>query len=115
MVKFLRLFALLALVHPALTGGMLHVDVGGPTVVVTVCSEHGTYEMPLDFGDVPQDEGSFSCGDCVLAVASVSELPRLIEPVPTGRDRFGAVPPDDHRFIPYAWRAPPLRGPPSFV
>ncbi|GGY45870.1 DUF2946 family protein [Parvularcula lutaonensis] len=110
--RFLALFAALIL---ALTGGTVDLEHGSSGPVIVVCSEHGTYEMPLDLGD-PQDSAvELCCGDCAVAEAVlVSVAGALASPPRMVRERFER-PADRAGFVRWAWHAPPMRGPPSFA
>lgn len=110
-----HLLGLLGALILAVTGGTLKVDLSAGGPVVKVCSQSGTYEMPLDFGDSHDASVELCCGSCIAvdaqAVAVAGSLPeapsltRLRQPLPEGVDGF----------VRWAWDAPPLRGPPSFV
>ncbi|MEM6912550.1 MAG: hypothetical protein AAF511_01090, partial [Pseudomonadota bacterium] len=62
--------ALIAVLVLALTGGTMHVDLSTEVPTVTICSAHGSYEVPLDIGYGP-DEAVFDlcCGACVAVDA----------------------------------------------
>ena len=110
-----KLLALVASLVLAFTGGTLKVDLSTPVPTVTICSAHGSYEVPL--GE-PSDRDvilELCCGACVAVDAPdpwgvrpwTPELSASSEAIVLAVRSFALTAP--------LWREPPSRAPPFFV
>ncbi|MEM9837522.1 MAG: hypothetical protein AAF830_00060 [Pseudomonadota bacterium] len=115
MVWARKLWLLLPALVIAITGGELQVRAKAEAHALTICSEHGSYTLPLD-QSVPQDEVlHLCCGDVAFGDDLAAVLPSpSAHSVSNLTDKHPA-PLIQRALAPARVTAPPARGPPVWV